>query len=130
MGNKYLCVWIPHRPRVYPTYDFTISIVDSIEGVTHAMRTTEYRDRWAGLWAGFHVLSLSGRDELYHWVVQSVGMREPHLYEFSRLNLQYTVLSKRKLRWIVDQGIVTGWWVWLGGRGLQFLGSRDGHSCG
>ena len=52
------------------------------------------------------------RDELYSWVLKAMGMRVPYLYEYSRLNLQNTVLSKRKLRWIVDQGIVTGWWVW------------------
>ena len=56
-----------------------------------------------------------GRDEVYFWVLRSLGMREPYLYEFSRLNLQNTVLSKRKLRWIVEQGIVTGWWVWPSG---------------
>ncbi|CAI8048419.1 Bifunctional glutamate/proline--tRNA ligase, partial [Geodia barretti] len=94
----YRCKLEPHprtgtKYKVYPTYDFAISIVDSIEGVTHAMRTTEYQDR----------------DELYSWVLKAMGMRVPYLYEYSRLNLQNTVLSKRKLRWIVDQGIVTGW---------------------
>jgi len=39
----------------------------------------------------------------------NVGMREPHLYEYSRLNLQNTVMSKRKLTWFVDQGLVEGW---------------------
>jgi len=39
------------------------------------------------------------------------GMREPHLYEYSRLNLQNTVMSKRKLTWFVDQGLVEGWYV-------------------
>lgn len=79
--------------RVYPIYDFACPIVDSLEGVTHALRTMEYHDR----------------DEQYFWVLRALGLREPHLYEYSRLNLQNTVLSKRRLRWIVSKGVVTGW---------------------
>ena len=52
------------------------------------------------------------RDEQYRWFLRTLGLREPHIYEYSRLNLQNTVLSKRKLRWIVNEGIVSGWWVW------------------
>ena len=79
--------------RVYPIYDFSCPIVDSLEGVTHALRTTEYHDR----------------DPQYTWFCKHLEIREPHVYEYSRLNLQNTVLSKRKLRWFVEQGIVSGW---------------------
>ena len=79
--------------RVYPTYDFACPIIDSIEGVTHALRTTEYHDR----------------DDQYFWMLKTLRLREPHLYEYSRLNLQNTVLSKRKLRWFVAEGVVSGW---------------------
>ena len=79
--------------RVYPTYDFACPIVDSLEGVTHTLRTTEYHDR----------------DPQYTWFCTEHEIREPYIYEYSRLNLQNTVLSKRKLRWIVEQGVVSGW---------------------
>ncbi|XP_051502730.1 bifunctional glutamate/proline--tRNA ligase-like [Myxocyprinus asiaticus] len=94
----YRCKNAPH-PRtgstykVYPTYDFACPIVDSIEGVTHALRTTEYHDR----------------DEQFYWVIDAVGLRKPYIWEYARLNLNNTVLSKRKLTWFVDQGYVAGW---------------------
>lgn len=47
----------------------------------------------------------------YMWC--AAGLRKPHIYEYSRLNLQNTVLSKRKLTWFVQNGLVSGWWVWL-----------------
>ncbi|XP_077096243.1 bifunctional glutamate/proline--tRNA ligase [Siphateles boraxobius] len=94
----YRCKNTPH-PRtgytykVYPTYDFACPIVDSLEGVTHALRTTEYHDR----------------DEQFYWVINAIGLRKPHIWEYARLNLNNTLLSKRKLTWFVNQGYVDGW---------------------
>ncbi|XP_041837203.1 bifunctional glutamate/proline--tRNA ligase isoform X3 [Melanotaenia boesemani] len=94
----YRCKNAPH-PRtgntykVYPTYDFACPIVDSLEGVTHALRTTEYHDR----------------DEQFYWIIDTLRLRKPYIWEYARLNLNNTVLSKRKLTWFVDQGYVDGW---------------------
>lgn len=79
--------------RVYPTYDFACPIVDSLESVTHALRTTEYHDR----------------DEQFYWIIDALRLRKPYIWEYARLNLNNTVLSKRKLTWFVDQGYVEGW---------------------
>ncbi len=89
---------IPHQRTgkkftLYPTYDFACPIVDSIEGVTHVLRTNEYADRIPQ----------------YQWVLQAVGFPKLQIFEYSRLNLQYTCLSKRKLQWFVDTGRVEGW---------------------
>ncbi|KAG9336815.1 hypothetical protein JZ751_003163 [Albula glossodonta] len=94
----YRCKNTPHPRtgstyRVYPTYDFACPIVDSVEGVTHALRTTEYHDR----------------DEQFYWVIDALRLRKPYIWEYARLNLNNTVLSKRKLTWFVDQGLVDGW---------------------
>jgi glutamyl-tRNA synthetase len=84
-GNKY---------KAYPTYHFACPIVDSLEGVTHAMRTIEYHDYNGG----------------YYWLLKVLGLREDIIiYDYSRLNLVSTVLSKRNLAWFVEQGIADGW---------------------
>ncbi|XP_042330475.1 bifunctional glutamate/proline--tRNA ligase isoform X4 [Sceloporus undulatus] len=94
----YRCKNQPHprtgdKYNIYPTYDFACPIVDSIEGVTHALRTTEYHDR----------------DEQFYWIIEALGIRKPYIWEYSRLNLNNTVLSKRKLTWFVNEGLVDGW---------------------
>ncbi|OZJ03417.1 hypothetical protein BZG36_03603 [Bifiguratus adelaidae] len=94
----YRCNLTPHhitgdKWKIYPTYDFCCPIVDSIEGVTHALRTNEYRDR----------------NPQYHWMIDALGIRKVNIWDFSRLAFVYTLLSKRKLTWFVNEGIVTGW---------------------
>ncbi|KAG1891423.1 tRNA synthetases class I, catalytic domain-containing protein [Suillus subluteus] len=94
----YRCNLIPHHRtgdkwKIYPTYDFACPIVDSLEGVTHALRTNEYRERNAQ----------------YQWMIKALGMRGVDIWDFSRLSFIYTLLSKRKLHWFVDSGIVGGW---------------------
>lgn len=87
-----------HRYKCYPTYDFACPMVDAIEGVTHALRTSEYKDREAQ----------------FYWMLklqQSVwpGLPNVHIWDYARLSFIYTVLSKRKLTWFVEQGLVEGW---------------------
>lgn len=79
--------------KAYPTYDFACPIVDSLEDVTHAMRTIEYHDRNA----------------MYEWVQEKLGLRKVILYDYSRLNLVSTVLSKRTLKWFVEEKIAENW---------------------
>ena len=79
---------------IYPTYDFTHGQSDAIEGVTHSVCTLEFEDH----------------RPLYEWFVASLPLpAEPKQYEFGRLNLDYTLTSKRKLKSLVDEKIVTGW---------------------
>ncbi|MCF2947009.1 glutamine--tRNA ligase [Paraglaciecola aquimarina] len=80
--------------RIYPMYDFTHCISDAIEGVTHSLCTLEFQDN----------------RRLYDWVIENITIDvQPHQYEFSRLNLEYTVLSKRKLIQLVEEKHVSGW---------------------
>ncbi len=79
--------------KVWPTYDFDGPVEDSLDGVTHAMRSKEYELR----------------DKLYHAILKSLGLREPQIIEFSRLTLQNTTVSKRSLRKLIDEKKVDGW---------------------
>ena len=78
---------------IYPTYDFAHGQSDSIEGVTHSICTLEFEDH----------------RPLYDWILEALGIFHPQQIEFARLNLSYTVLSKRKLVELVEQGHVSGW---------------------
>ena len=78
---------------IYPMYDFTHGQSDSIEGVTHSICTLEFEDH----------------RPLYDWYIAQLGIYHPQQLEFDRLNLTYTVLSKRKLLMLVQKGYVNGW---------------------
>ena len=79
---------------LYPTYDFAHGQSDAIEGVTHSLCTLEFEDH----------------RPLYDWLIDNVSVpSRPRQYEFSRLNLTHTVLSKRRLIQLVEDGHVTGW---------------------
>ena len=79
---------------IYPMYDFTHCISDAIEGVTHSICTLEFQDN----------------RRLYDWVIENISIETtPRQYEFSRLNLEYTVMSKRKLNNLVEENLVSGW---------------------
>lgn len=83
---------------IYPMYDFAHPLSDAIEGITHSVCTLEFADH----------------RPLYDWLVENVKHseeqgRRPYQYEFARLNLSYTLMSKRKLKLLVDEGYVTAW---------------------
>ncbi|WP_457808106.1 glutamine--tRNA ligase/YqeY domain fusion protein [Kushneria sp. EE4] len=80
--------------KIYPSYDFTHGQSDAIEGITHSICTLEFEDH----------------RPLYNWFLDNLPVpARPRQIEFARLNLNYTVTSKRKLKLLVDQGVVDGW---------------------
>jgi glutamyl-tRNA synthetase len=83
-GNKY---------RVWPTYDFAGAVEDSISGVTHPFRTKEYELR----------------DECYFRILEMLNLRKPHLMEFARLSIDGMPVSKRKIKPLIDNGLVSGY---------------------
>ena len=89
---------VPHQRTgdawcIYPMYDFAHGLSDSMEKVTHSLCTLEFEDH----------------RPLYDWFLDSLDVYHPQQIEFARLNLTHTVLSKRKLRLLVEQGCVSGW---------------------
>ena len=79
---------------IYPMYDFTHCLSDAIEKITHSICTLEFQDN----------------RRLYDWVIENTSVpATPHQYEFSRLNLEYTLMSKRKLNTLVEEKLVDGW---------------------
>jgi len=81
------------RWLIYPMYDYAHPLSDSIEGITHSICTLEFEDH----------------RPLYDWVLDALGIYHPRQIEFARLNLSHTVMSKRKLRQLVEDGYVSGW---------------------
>ena len=79
---------------IYPMYDFAHPIQDALENITHSLCSLEYEDHRA----------------LYDWVIENTDVpSKPRQIEFARLGINYTVMSKRKLRQLVEEGIVSGW---------------------
>ncbi|MCL2167230.1 MAG: glutamine--tRNA ligase/YqeY domain fusion protein [Clostridiales bacterium] len=90
---------IPHHRQgdkwcIYPLYDYAHPIQDALEGITHSLCSIEF----------------TNNRPLYNWVVEKIGFSHPpHQYEFARLNVTHTVMSKRYLRKLVETGLVDGW---------------------
>ena len=79
---------------IYPLYDFAHPIQDATEGITHSLCSIEFENH----------------RPLYDWVIENIGVKnKPHQYEFARLNVTHTVMSKRYLRQLVETGLVDGW---------------------
>ena len=79
---------------IYPMYDYAHPLEDALEGITHSLCSLEFQDN----------------RELYDWVIENTAVTtRPRQYEFARLNLTYTVTSKRKLRQLIEEGHVAGW---------------------
>jgi glutaminyl-tRNA synthetase len=78
---------------IYPTYDFTHCLSDSIEGITHSVCTLEFENN----------------RPLYDWILDELKVHHPQQIEFARLNLSHTIMSKRKLLELVEEGHVSGW---------------------
>ena len=94
----YRIILTPHHRTnneyyIYPTYDFAHGQCDSIEGVTHSLCTLEFEDH----------------RPLYDWFLEQLNIHQPQQIEFARLNLSYSVLSKRKLNELIEQKLVNGW---------------------
>ena len=94
----YRILRVPHHRTgdtwcIYPMYDYAHCVSDSLEGITHSLCTLEFEDH----------------RPLYDWFLDALGVYHPQQIEFARLNLGYTVLSKRKLLTLVEQEYVTGW---------------------
>ena len=86
----------PHAGRgwcIYPSYDFTHGVCDSLEHIDYSICTLEFETR----------------REPYYWILWALDMYRPKVYEMSRLNIEYTVLSKRRLLKLVNKGHVRGW---------------------
>lgn len=94
----YRILAVPHhrtgdRWKIYPMYDWAHGLEDSIEGITHSLCTLEFADH----------------RPLYDWFLEQLGVHHPRQIEFARLELSYTVLSKRKLLQLVERKLVSGW---------------------
>ena len=94
----YRILRVPHHRTgnewcIYPLYDFAHCLSDSIEGITHSLCTLEFENNRA----------------LYDWILDELGVYHPQQIEFARLNLNYTVTSKRRMLTLVEKGIVSGW---------------------
>lgn len=90
--------YVPHPHAgdkwcIYPTYDYTHCIVDSLENITHSLCTLEFEIR----------------RESYYWLLEALEIYRPFVWEYSRLNLTYSCTSKRKLEKLVADKIVNGW---------------------
>ena len=79
--------------KVYPTYDYSHCIVDSLENITHSLCSMEFQTR----------------NQVYHWILEALDLYSPPQIEYSRLNVTNTLLSKRKLLTLIEKKIVTGW---------------------
>ncbi|MBN2319184.1 MAG: glutamine--tRNA ligase/YqeY domain fusion protein [Acidobacteria bacterium] len=94
----YRILAVPHhrtgnRWKIYPMYDWAHGLEDSVEGISHSLCSLEFEDH----------------RPLYDWYLEQLGIHHPRQIEFARLELEYTVLSKRKLIQLVEGGYVTGW---------------------
>jgi len=90
--------YVPHPMTgdawcIYPTYDYTHCLNDSMENITHSCCTLEFESR----------------RESYYWLLEALDLYRPQVKEFSRLNITYNVLSKRRLEWLVTSKTVSGW---------------------
>jgi len=80
--------------RIYPTYDFSHCVSDAIENITHSLCTLEFQDN----------------KKLYDWILNNISIKnKPKQYEFSKLCLEYSVLSKRKIKTLIEKNIVNNW---------------------